>query len=438
MGALGSRDARPSPVTARAVPCGLGARWRSASALLRRPVLVVAEVAGITSAVALAAMLPQEPDAAAVTEFADRWPAFAPVSRTLGLHAILTSGWFLALLALAMLSLVAVQIEQWRRLRRVWAVPLEASWFARAQYRRELPLPSDAYPAAPRFRRTGRAGLLGSPVFHFGLLVVVVAGLARLLLFRDAGVRMLEGETLPAEESAWQMQRGGPLSRPFSLPSQLRLEAVMPTRYESGALQQVAAKVALLGGAVPDVREVAINAPLDAGGRSLYILQAHGPALMLVHRTAAGEEARVVYLEQREGDFRGRMMLDGGREVRFRATVAATRPDKVEARLLAGPALLLVGELAPGAELPLGSGEALRLVGLPWWVQLWGSHDPSRPFFFAGVAIAIVGIALLFGFVPVDSGVFPERDHLVVALRPQRFAPLFTDRFEELCKEARS
>jgi hypothetical protein len=151
-------------------------------------------------------------------------------------------------------------------------------------------------------------------------------------------------------------------------------------------------------------------------GRSLYLLQAHGPALLLTHHTAAGEETHVVYLEQREADFRGRLMLDGGREVRFRTAVAAARPDKVEARLLAGPALLLVGELAPGAELPLGRGEALRLVALPWWVQLWGSHDPSRPLFFAGVTIAILGIALLFGFVPVDAGVFPDRDHLVAAV----------------------
>jgi hypothetical protein len=416
---------------------GLGARWRKVSTVLRRPTVVVAEVAGLTTALALAAMLPQEPDAAAVAEFAGRWPAVAPVSHRLGLHGILTSGWFLALLAVAMLSLVAVQIEQWRRLRRVWGAPLDASSFARAQYRRELPLPADAV-VAPRFRRSGRAGLLGSPVFHLGLLTVVVAGLARLLVFRDAGVRMLEGETLPADPSGWQVQRGGPLSRPFALAAPLRLEAVMPSRYDSGALQQVAAKVALLGAGAPEVHEVAINAPLDLGGRSIYLLAAHGPALMLVHRTAAGEQAQVVYLEQREGDFRGRLILDGGREVRFRSAVTAARPERVEARLLAGPALLLFGQLGPGAELPLGGGEALRLVGLPWWAQLWGSHDPSRPLFFAGVTIAIVGIALLFGFVPVDSAVFAERDRLVVALRPQRFAPLFAERFEELCKEARA
>jgi cytochrome c biogenesis protein len=428
-----------APAAAPAAPRGLGARWRAASKLLRRPIVVVSEVAGLTSAVALAALLPQEPDAAAVTEFAARWPAVSPMSRTLGLHAILTSGWFLALLSLALLSLVAVQIEQWRRLRRVWGAPLEASWFARAPYRRELPLSHDGYPVAPRFRRSGRAGLLGSPIFHLGLLVVVVAGIGRLLLFRDGGVRMLEGETLPADASAWQMQRGGPLSQPFALPTPLRLEAILPTRYASGALLQVAAKVALVRAGAPDVRDIAINAPLDAGaGKSIYILQAHGPALVLAYRTAAGEEARYVYLEQREEDYRGRLLLEGGREVRFRTPIAAGRPEKVEARLLAGPALLVVGELAPGAELPLGNGEALRLVGLPWWAQFWGSHDPSRPFFFAGVAIAIAGIVLLFGFVPVDAGVFAERDHLVVALRPQRFAPLFAERFEALCKEARS
>lgn len=412
-----------------------GTAWRRTSALLRRPALVVAEVAALAGATALAATLPQEPDAAAVEELAARWPLLARVAGALGLHAILTSGWFLALVALAMLSLVAVQIEQWRRVRRVWATPLDGASFARAPYRRELPLPGGHAAPPARFRRSGRAGLLGSPIFHLGLLLVVGAGLARLLFFRDAGVRIIEGETLPPGPAAWQMQRGGPLSGPFALPDALRVDEVRPARYPTGALQQVAARVALVAGGRESARDVAINSPLEVGGRSVYILAGHGPAALLEHRRPAGAEEAVVYLEQREQDFRGRLRLDGGREVRLRASVTADRPDALEARLLSGPALLAVTRLVPGDELPLGPGESLRLVALPWWAQLWGSRDASRPFFFAGVAIAIAGIALLFGFVPVDSAVFVHDGRLVVALKPQRFAPLFAERFEEACKE---
>jgi hypothetical protein len=396
--------------------------------------VVVAEVGGLTLAVVLAALLPQEPEAAAIGEFAERWPLLARASGALGLHGILTSGAFLALVALAALSLVAVQLEQWRRLWRVWRAPLESSSFARVPLRRELPLPSGRGLPRDRFSRSGRVGLFGSPVFHLGLLVVVAAGLARLLLFRDAGVRVMEGETVAAEPAAWVVQRGGPLSRPFALPQPLRVEAVKPARYPSGALQQLTARVALAG-ASGSGRDLAINAPLDVDGRSVYILQAHGPAALIERRTPAGERAEVVYLEEREQDFRGRMLLDGRRELRFRATVGAERPEALEVRLLDGPALLAVARVRPGDELPLGRGETLRLVALPWWAQLWGTRDASRPFFFAGVAIAIAGIALLFGFVPVDSAVFVEGGRVVVALRPQRFAPLFAERLERMCKE---
>jgi hypothetical protein len=184
---------------------------------------------------------------------------------------------------------------------------------------------------------------------------------------------------------------------------------------------------------------VAINAPLDVGGgRSLYILQGHGPAALFERRGAAGGVPVAVYLEQRGDDWRGRLQLGGGREVRLRAPLRSERPDRVEARVLEGPVLRAIAELAPGSELPLGGGETLRLVALPWWAELWGSRDASRPLFFAGAILAICGIVLLFGFVPVDSAVFTQGDRVVVALRPQRFAPLFAERFEEACKEWQS
>jgi cytochrome c biogenesis protein ResB len=416
-----------------AEPRGARARWRAARELLRKPALVVGEVAALALAAALAAVLPQEPDLEAIGKFSQGWPVAAKVVSALGLHRIVTSSWFLALVALALCSLLVVQWEQWRRLARVWPSRPEPNAFARAPYRKEVALaPGRAAPAA-RLVRRGRLGLLGSPIFHLGLLTVVGAGLVRLLLFADGGVRLFEGETVPPEPGAWQGGRGGPLARPFALERPLRLEEMRPSRYETGALLQVEARLAVLGG-TPDVREVRINAPLELGSETVYILQGHGPTAVVELQTAGGTRTDVVYLEQREQDYRGRLVLDDGRELRFRVVYGGRR-DAVEVRLLRGPALLAVATLGPGAEMPLGDGEALRLAGLPWWGQFWGSRDASRPFFFAGVTVAIVGIVLLFGFVPVDEAVFVEGGRVVVAMRPLRFAPLFAERFERLCQE---
>ncbi|HET9597441.1 MAG TPA: cytochrome c biogenesis protein ResB [Anaeromyxobacteraceae bacterium] len=415
-------------------PRGARARWRAARDLLRKPVLVVGEVAALALAAALAAVLPQEPDLEAIGQFSHRWPVAARVVSALGLHRVTTSGWFLALVALALASLLVVQWEQWRRLARVWSARPEPNAFARAPYRKELALAEGRATPAPRLVRRGRPGLLGSPIFHLGLLTVVGAGLLRLLLFADGGVRLFEGETVPPGSEAWHGGRGGPLSRPFALDRPLRLEEMRPSRYESGALLQVEARLAVLGGAAPDVREVRINAPLELGRETVYILQAHGPTALVELQTAGGARAEIVYLEQREQDYRGRLLLPDGRELRFRV-VYGGRKDAVEVRHLRGPALLGVATLAPGSEMPLGPGESLHLEGLPWWGQFWGSRDLSQPFFFAGVTIAIVGIVLLFGFVPVDEAVFVEGRRVVVAMRPLRFAPLFAERFERLCQE---
>ena len=418
-----------------AEPRGARARIRAALQLLRKPALVVGEVAALTLAAALAAVLPQEPDLQAIGAFAERWPLLSRAAAAVGLHRVVTSGWFLALVALAAASLLVVQREQWRRLLRVWPARPDPSVFARAPYRREVALAAGHAPPAPRLARRGRLGLLGSPIFHLGLLTVVGAGLSRLLLFSDGGARLLEGETLPPDPSAWHGGRGGMLASPFALQRPVRLDEMRPSRYGSGALLQVSARLAVLGGSGADVRELHINAPLHLGSETVYILAGHGPAAILELQSAAGERPEVVYLEAREQDYRGRLVLDGGRELRFRVTQGARRTEVVEVRVLRGPALLAVASLAPGAEMALGPGESLRLAGLPWWGQFWGSRDASQPFFFAGVTTAILGIVLLFGFVPVDEAVFVEGDRVVIAMRPQRFAPLFAERFERLCQE---
>jgi len=64
------------------------------------------------------------------------------------------------------------------------------------------------------------------------------------------------------------------------------------------------------------------------------------------------------------------------------------------------------------------------------------SRDPTAWPMFAGFAIAIVGVMFMFLFVRVDSMVVSEPDgegeKVTLAMRPQRLAPLFAERFERL------
>jgi cytochrome c biogenesis protein ResB len=411
--------------------------WQAAVALLRRPVVIVTEVVAFGAGAALAASLPQQPDAEAIRRFAEASPLLGRMVAALGLHEIVTSLWFLALAGLCLLSLVAVQAQQWPRLGRTWRSRLEVGSFARAAFRRAVPIAAArAIPPAPRLSSAGRLGLLGSPVFHLGLLVLVGAGLVRLLTFRDVIARAFEGDAFAAAPGAFEAERGGWLSRPFALPRPLRLEEIREERYESGALKQVNVRLGLAeaSGQPARVEEAAINHPLDIGDIRLYVASAHGVAAVLEITGPSGPTPLVAFLEERGGEWRGGLRPTAGLEVRFR-TNTTPRPTLVETRVLWNGMLLGIRDLEPSASFDLGGGHRLRLHGLPYWVQLRGTRDPSKPLFFAGVAIGIAGVILLFGFNRVDAGVFVEGDDLVIALRPLRFAPLYAERFERLCKE---
>lgn len=411
--------------------------WRALSRAVRRPVVIVTDVLALGTGAALAAALPQQPDALEIDRFAREFPALSRVTGALGLHEIVTSGWFLAIALACVVSLLAVQSEQWPRLARSWSDRLAPASFARAPFRRSGPVSrARQQPLAARFSSAGRIGLLGSPVFHLGLLLLVLAGLVRMLAFREVVVRALEGETIPAQAGAFEAERGGWLSRPFALPAQVQVRELREERYQSGALRQVA--VALLTGerpgSGPEVREAAINAPLDVGDVRIYVSNAHGLAALLELGGAGQPVPLVAFLEERGGEWRGGLRSGQALELRFR-TAVAPRPESVEVRALSDGVLLGIGELSPGSELALGAGRTLRLHGLRYWVQLRGSRDPSKPLFFGAVAVVVAGVVLMFSVVRVDTGVFVEGDQLVVALRPQRFAPLYAERFERLCKE---
>jgi hypothetical protein len=410
--------------------------WRKRAAILRRPALIVGEVLGIAVASAAAASFPQGIQAPEFQRLAASSPLLAQVLAALGFVDILSSSWFLGLVALSMASLTVVQLDQWSRLRRVWSAEVNGTSFARAPFRKDLPLPSRRpAPEAPLYSRSGRIGLLGSPLFHLGLLVLVLAGLLRSLTFSGAAARILEGDVLPADPSAWQLQRGGRLSSPFSLGQPLRLDRVRSERYPSGTLRQVTAEVSLLGAGEPARAEIAINSPLELGSNSVYVLQMHGLAAVVLRQTPRGEERKLISLTASGSDLRGGARLEDGRELRARVALQSETPRAVELRVSDGPALLAVSTLAAGGAMSTGPDESFLLERLAYWIDLRGERDVSIPVFFAGLVLAIVGAALMFGVVQVETGVFVQGGRLVVALRAHRFAPLFSERFEALCKE---
>jgi cytochrome c biogenesis protein ResB len=410
--------------------------WRTrALAALRRPLLIVVELLAISLAAVLTATLPQVPDDDRVAAFLASNGWLGQLTATLGLHDVTRSWWFLALLGLALSSLLAVQWEQWRRLRRQWGERLSPAAFARTPWRAEAPADGlPRLPEAPRLATTGRIGQLGSPLFHLGLVLLVVAGGLRALTSADAMVKVPEGFALAPEASAYDVLRGGILARPFALDAPLRLEAVEVDWYDSGVLRQLSARLVLEPPASGS-HELAINAPFDRGLDRLYLTQTWGVTALLQVGPEGRLAERMVFLEAGDEVARGTLGLGDGRELRLKADIRHGRADRLEVRAARDRQLLGLAQLHVDEAADLGDGLVVRLAGMPRWVQLRGSHDPSRWLFFAALVLALVGATLMMAIVRVDTMVQVVDGKLVVALRAARFAPLFADRFEELRKE---
>lgn len=406
---------------------------------LRSPRTILLEGLAAASLSVLGAVIPQHPTLTERVRWSLDHGVLAPLARALGLDAVFSSWPFLAVLGLATTSLAIVLVEQWRRLlRELRRRPGEAA-FRDAPLRVEF----DRADRGATTRITGRhrAGLAGSPLFHLGLLIVIAAGLGRMLFAAEAVVHLYEGERLEPRPDAFGAQWPGPLARPVALESPVVLRALAPERYPSGALRSISARLDVLG-AAPRERTVAVNAPLDLGRERIYLSGTHGCAAFVDVEWRGGTERRIFLMEQGDDrECRWSEPLPGGELLRMRARTAASggRPIEVELRILRGTVLVALGVLRPGEELRVPGAGRLALADLRWWAKLTVTRDASAWPAYVGFVLALLGAVLMFTLVPVEEAVIVrregDREYVTVALRPVRFAPLFRDRLDGLVRD---
>jgi hypothetical protein len=440
----------PEPDDAKTAGPAPQGRWRALHRRLHSPRLILVEIVAITLAGVVVAVVPQVgvEGADRLAQFRLQHPTLEPILEALGLHAVAGSWVFAGLFLLAAASLASAVVEQWRRARREGSLPLGPESFRSAAYRREVKrprAPGAALESRATYATSGRLGLFGSPAFHAGLLILVLAGLLRMLLAQDAAVDLLEGETLPPEPAAYGAQWGGPLAVPFALAFPLRLETLTSERWPDGALKSFMAQVTLETPRGPRAARLAVNTPLDVGSARVFLSALHGPAALLEADHPGGTERVAVLLRPvvgRQNAFQGSVTLRSGLEVRLRSGLGpdAGPPTTLETRILDGGALLFAGPLKAGAEVALGARGTVALPAIRSWAQFRGSRDRALPLAYLGFALAIVGATAMFTLVRVDTAVLVTpladgQESVVVALRAPRLAPLFAERFEALARE---
>jgi hypothetical protein len=112
----------------------------------------------------------------------------------------------------------------------------------------------------------------------------------------------------------------------------------------------------------------------------------------------------------------------------------------LDVRVLDGGALLCAGRAQAGDVLSLGARGSIAVCAVSSWAQFRASRDPGFPLVLLGFGLVVAGAFALFVLVRVDTAVIVTpvaegRERVTVALRAQRFAPLFAARFEALARE---
>jgi hypothetical protein len=102
-------------------------------------------------------------------------------------------------------------------------------------------------------------------------------------------------------------------------------------------------------------------------------------------------------------------------------------------------ALVAIAALRPGEEASLPEGGRVGLRALRYTARLVATRDLSVWPAYAGFVLALAGAFLMFAVVKVDAAVVVvpdgDRERVTVALRPQRFTPIYRAELERLVRE---
>jgi len=270
----------------------------------RTAVVLIAVLTGLSL---IGVLYPQDRimSAADIASLEQRWGVLASVGRALGFGSMFGSWYFLATAGLTCLSLIACTLRRVVRRRtgapRVPSTDLandpramdagtvdadpghlhSALRVALGPVGRLARMSDSSVDGTVRvFAETGRAGLWGSVVFHAALLVVAAGGVLTVLTWFAGQIVVSEGQTVvDARDAYMSVTREPDLGAAYS-GAAITLRRITPS-YEGDLLTRAQAEFEVTeAGGGSFVRQVEVNYPLEAGGKT-YVLGNSGYAVQL-------------------------------------------------------------------------------------------------------------------------------------------------------------
>lgn len=359
--------------------------------------LVLATIAGGTLPQS-SRLSPQELDA-----WHKAWPVISLWLERLGLADVYASMGFLVLCAALVVNLLAGTL--------VHAAYLHA-WFkgdapARTLSLASLPPELASLPdAGPKGQRRGSWGVVGLPLFHVGIVVIIVAAAAHSSQRLGAHFELAEGEVLSEAKGKLLLDRDSRLPD-GELGFRLRLDELR-VEMEGGRYRELQARLSLQQAGGPlQQQTLAMNHPARIGGYRVYLDKNVGQTAVFERILPDGQHRRLLinFIQPREGWGtqqpleRAEVMMFENLPVNFRMVlIPGDAPHfKLVAERQGKP--VFEGVLVPGEVADLGVYQ-LKFIGTAPWVGLYLASGQLVKWVFAGFILALAGFALHLLFFP--------------------------------------
>jgi cytochrome c biogenesis protein ResB len=284
-----------------------------------------------------------------------------------------------------------------------------------------------------------------SPIFHAGILAIIVAALYALAFQKRGFVQLVEADGFDASATAWRSKTLGVLARDFDPGFRMRAKTFTPSYWEAGNVKNMETLlvVAAERGATREV-PVSLHAAADVGDVRVYQSEYFGVGVPFVLELAGREPISgnlLLDAPARRGEaFRGAAELGDAGVVLEAALHGAGDAPQVELALAGAGGVRHGARAAPGERVALG--EATVTLDRPrHWTGIRLAANFGLPGVYFGFALASLGAIMIFAISYKEIHVsLAERDGGVeVALggRSKSDQAIFAEEFQSIAGDIR-
>ena len=287
-------------------------------------------------------------------------------------------------------------------------------------------------------------GFWGNAFLHCGIVIVIIGSIIIALTQQQGKVNLTVDERFPAGKPLLY-QENGLLAKNFTLPFDIRLDAVKPQFFENDYTKNLISNLTLFGpGEEVTSHLVGINRTVNHEGIRIYQKQKFGNSFYILLHNSKGEVKRVrldiPYPKSRNkpayGDFlfaeipfqiKAKYFADINKESMYDLdpvlTLRLMDDSNVEDEL----------SLRLGLEGQLGPYRA-QLLKITRWTSLICVRLYGIPLVFLGFFFIILGAFLIYCTPSREFYVQLQDDKLYVGWLPGRFADLYRDEYDQIMK----